>query len=85
MWKSKQTILNFNNVEVGVCDIYIICDNIVIVVLTMYNLTLSSILQKPNQTPSLRSARIHYVMKFSGLNSARAHLESVLSLHNSVY
>ncbi len=28
--------------------IYIVCDNIVIVVLTICNLTLSSILQKPN-------------------------------------
>ncbi len=33
----------------------------------------------------LWSARIHYVVKSSGLNSARAHLESVLSLHDSVY
>ncbi len=31
----------------GVCD-YIVCDNIVIVVLTMCNLTISSILQKLN-------------------------------------
>ncbi len=50
-------------------------------VLTMCNLTLSNILQKPNKT---RSACLHYVMKFSGLNSARAHLECVLSLHDSV-
>ncbi len=32
--------------------IYIVCDNIVIDVLMMYNLTLSSILQKPNKTPT---------------------------------
>ncbi len=30
----------------------------------------------------LRSARIHYMLKSSGLNSAHAHLESVLSLHD---
>ncbi len=40
------------------------CDNIVIVVLTMCDLTLSSILQEPNQTPT-ESARIHDVMKSS--------------------
>ncbi len=33
--------------EVGVCDIYIVCDIIVIVVLSMCNLTISSILQNP--------------------------------------
>ncbi len=38
--------------EVGVCDIYI-----VIVVLTMCNLITLSILQKPNKTATLRSAR----------------------------
>ncbi len=32
---------------------YIVCDNIVIV-LTMCNLTLSSILQNPNKTPNVR-------------------------------
>ncbi len=37
-------------VESRVCDIYIACDNIVIVVLTMCDLTLSSILQKPFKT-----------------------------------
>ncbi len=31
---------------------YIVCDIIVIVVLTMCNLTISSILQKPNKTPT---------------------------------
>ncbi len=35
----------------GVAVRYIYRDNIVIVVLTMCNLTLSSILQKPNKTP----------------------------------
>ncbi len=38
---------------------YIVCDNIVIVVLTIFNLTISSILQKPNKTAMLRSARMH--------------------------
>ncbi len=61
------------------CAIYIVRDNIVIVVLTMCNLTLSSTLQKPNKTARCM------VMKSSGLNNARAHLECVLSLHDSVY
>ncbi len=39
-----------------------VCDNIVIVVLTMCDLTLSIILQKPNKTPT-ESARIHDVKK----------------------
>ncbi len=39
-----------------------VCDNILIVVLTMCDLTLSSILQKPDKTPT-ESARIHDVIK----------------------
>ncbi len=39
----------------------VVCLNIVIVLLTMCNLTLSSILQKPNKTC------FHYMMKSSGL------------------
>ncbi len=38
-----------------------VCDNIVIVVLTMCDLTILSILQKPNKTPT-ESARIHDVI-----------------------
>ncbi len=48
---------SLNLVRVGVCDMYIVCNNIVIVVLTMCNLTLSSIVCK-NQTKRLRSAGI---------------------------
>ncbi len=44
-----------------------VCDNIVIVVLTTCDLTLSSILQKTNKTPT-ESARIHDVMKSSRLD-----------------
>ncbi len=44
-----------------------VCHNIVIVVLTMCNLTLSSILQKTNKTPT-ESACIHGVMESSRLN-----------------
>ncbi len=48
-------------------------------------MTLWSILQKPNKT-HLQSALIrNYMMKSGRLTSARAHLECVLSLHDSVY
>ncbi len=52
---------NHQDAHIGVCH------NIVIVVLTMCNLTLSSILQKTNKTPT-ESACIHGVMKSSRLN-----------------
>ncbi len=48
--------------RVGVCDIYIVCDIIVIVVLTMCNLTISSILQKPNKTPTKSTHVLAYVV-----------------------
>ncbi len=49
----------------------------------MCNLTISSILQKPNKTPTeCTHALACVVMK--ELNSARAHLERVHSLHDSV-
>ncbi len=52
---------------------YIVCDNIIIV-LTMCNLTISSILQKPNKTATLQSARRTLAcMVMKGLNSARVH------------
>ncbi len=38
--------------------IYIVCDNIVLVVLMMFDLTLSSILQNPFKTPAERT---HYM------------------------
>ncbi len=44
-----------------------VCDNIIIVVLTMCDLILLSILQIPNKTPT-ESARIHDVMKSSMLD-----------------
>ncbi len=58
------------HIKIGVCDIYIVCGNIVIVVLTMCNLTISSILQKPNSyVTECTHALACAVMK--GLNSAR--------------
>ncbi len=63
--------------------IYIVCDIILIVVLTMCNLTLSSILQKPNKTPTESTHTLACVV-MNELNSTRAYLECVLSLHYSV-
>ncbi len=60
--------------------LYIVCDIIVIVVLIMCNLTISSILQKPNKTPTERTHTLACVV-MNELNSTRAHL--VLSLHDS--
>ncbi len=62
-----------------ICAIYIVCDNIVIVVLTMCDLTLSSILQKPFKIPLQSTRTLREVQ-----NSVCVHLECVLSLHDSV-
>ncbi len=60
---SQIEVFSFNHQDAHIA----VCDNIVIAVLTMCDLTLSSILQKPNKTPT-ESARIHDVMKSSRLD-----------------
>ncbi len=51
----------------------------------MCNLTISSILQKTKQNTYGVNAYISLRGDEAVLNSARAHLERVLSLHDSVY
>ncbi len=65
--------------ETRVCD-YISSAIYIVIVLTMCNLTISSILQTSGVHAYISLA--YAVMK--GLNRARAHLERVLSLHDSV-
>ncbi len=47
--------------ELGVCNIHLVCDNILVVVLTMCNLTISSILQKPKTYASGLLSWGHFV------------------------
>ncbi len=56
----------------GVCDIYSLQQRCV--VLTMCNLTISCILQKPNKTPTESTHTLACVV-MNELNSTRAHLE----------
>ncbi len=61
------------------CDVYIVCDNIEIVVLTMCNLTISSILQKPNKTPY----KVHAYISLRGAEGVKQ-CTRIFSLHDSV-